>query len=132
MSLVATGNDIPKTGAPRRIGLFAGWGRYPVLIAETLRAQGCEVYCLGVPNHADPRLAEICTDFRWCGMAKFGRACRYMRRHGVERGDYWEGDRIKGGGIHTIIRTFQGPERKPVGEFEAVVAPTMGGIGKVE
>ena len=72
-------------GKSRRVGLFAGWGRYPVVIAEALRQQGCEVYCLGVPNHADPQLAEVCTDFRLCGMAKFGWASRYMRRHGVER-----------------------------------------------
>ena len=52
--------------------------------------------------------------------------------HGVERGDYWEGDRIEGEGIHTIIRTFQGLGREPAGEFEAIVAPTMGGIGKAE
>ena len=84
MPHVAAHDDIPTIEAPRRVGLFAGWGRYPVVIAETLLAQGCEVYCLGVPNHADPRLAEICTDFRWCGMAKFGWACRYMRRHNVK------------------------------------------------
>ena len=29
-------------GRPRRVGLFAGWGRYPVVIAEALRAQGCD------------------------------------------------------------------------------------------
>ncbi|MHB8902850.1 MAG: LpxI family protein [Thermoguttaceae bacterium] len=75
----------PQEDRPRRVGLLAGWGRYPVLIAEALRAQGCEVYCLGVPNHADPQLAEICTDFRLCGLARFGRASRYMRRHGVNR-----------------------------------------------
>lgn len=84
-------SDIAKPDSPlgdgkvRRVGLFAGWGRYPVVIAEALREQGCEVYCLGVPNHADPQLAEVCTDFRLCGMAKFGWASRYMRRHGVER-----------------------------------------------
>ena len=88
---MAACNDIPNVASPlgrsgvRRVGLFAGWGRYPVVIAEALRAQGCEVYCLGVPNHADPQLADICTDFRLCGMAKFGWAIRYMRRHGVER-----------------------------------------------
>ncbi len=87
---VATRNDVPiadtvhGTDRVRRVGLFAGWGRYPLLIAETLRDQGCEVYCLGVLNHADPQLAEICTDFRWCGMARFGRASRYMRRHGIQ------------------------------------------------
>ncbi|NLS92576.1 MAG: LpxI family protein [Planctomycetaceae bacterium] len=90
-SHVTASNDLSNGAAALddervgRVGLFAGWGRYPVVIAETLREQGCEVYCLGVPNHADPRLAEICTDFRWCGMAKFGWASRYMRRHGVER-----------------------------------------------
>ncbi len=51
---------------------------------------------------------------------------RLVLYHGVERGDYWEGDRIEGEGTHTIIRTSQD------GEFEAVVAPTMGGIKKVE
>ena len=85
---MAASNDIPAPSLPRdgvrRVGLFAGWGRYPVLIAEALRAQGCEVYCLGVPNHADPRLAEVCTEFQLCGMAKFGRASRYMRRRGIE------------------------------------------------
>ena len=84
MPQVAAHDDMPTIEAPQRIGLFAGWGRYPVLIAEALCAQGCEVFCLGVPNHADPRLAEICTDFRWCGMAKFGWACRYMNRHNVK------------------------------------------------
>jgi DUF1009 family protein len=68
---------------PRRIGLMAGWGRYPLVVAETLRRQGCEVYCLGVIGHADPSLANICNDFRWIGLAKFGGALRYFHRHGV-------------------------------------------------
>ena len=52
-------------------------------VAETLRRQGCEVYCLGTIGHADPALAEVCDDFRWLGLAKFGSAIRYFRRHGV-------------------------------------------------
>ncbi|MBN2580387.1 MAG: UDP-2,3-diacylglucosamine diphosphatase LpxI [Pirellulales bacterium] len=68
---------------PRRIGMLAGWGRYPVVIAEALRRQGYETYCLGVVGHADPALAEVCRDFRWSGLAKFGGAIRYMKRHGV-------------------------------------------------
>lgn len=52
-------------------------------VAQSLRRQGCEVYCLGTIGHADPKLAEICNDFRWSGMAKFGGAIRYFRRHGV-------------------------------------------------
>jgi DUF1009 family protein len=62
---------------------MAGWGRLPIAVAESLRRQGCEVYCLGTIGHADPVLAEVCDDFRWSGMARFGGALRYFRRHGV-------------------------------------------------
>ena len=39
----------------RNVGILAGWGRYPVVIAEALRAQGYEVHCLasrGMPIRA--------------------------------------------------------------------------------
>ena len=38
---------------PKRVGLLAGWGRYPIVVAEALRAQGCEVYCIGLAGHAE-------------------------------------------------------------------------------
>jgi DUF1009 family protein len=66
-----------------RIGLLAGWGKYPVVIAEALRRQGRQTYCLGVLGHADPGLAKLCHHFRWSGLAKFGSAIRYFKRHGV-------------------------------------------------
>jgi len=62
---------------------MAGWGRYPVVIAEALRRQGHETYCLGTIGHADPALDEVCHDFRWIGLAKFGAAIRYFHRHEV-------------------------------------------------
>ncbi len=65
----------------RRIGLLAGWGRYPIVVAEALRAQGYAIYCLGLKDNADPLLREICTDFQWLGMAQLGRAIRFYRRH---------------------------------------------------
>ena len=68
---------------PRRIGLIAGWGRYPVVVAEALQRQGYQTYCLGVANHADPHLADICHDFQLGGLGKFGWAIRYLQRHGV-------------------------------------------------
>ncbi len=69
----------------RRVGLVAGWGRYPLVIAQALRAQGYQTYCLGVRDHADPELANWCTDFRWIGLARLGAAIRYYHRHGVTR-----------------------------------------------
>ncbi|MBN1912505.1 MAG: UDP-2,3-diacylglucosamine diphosphatase LpxI, partial [Pirellulales bacterium] len=68
---------------PRRVGLLAGWGRFPFLVAEALRAQGTEVYGLGVSGHAEPELAGACDHFGWVGLGKIGGAIRYFQRHGV-------------------------------------------------
>jgi UDP-2,3-diacylglucosamine hydrolase len=75
--------NTPPSENPRRVGIMAGWGQLPLVVAESLRRRGCEVYCLGTLDHADPKLAEICNDFRWLGLAKFGSALRYFHRHGV-------------------------------------------------
>ena len=85
-----------STSPPARIGLMAGWGRYPLLVVDALRRQGSDVYCLGVVGHADPKLAEICRDFQWSGLARFGAAIRYFKRHGVT-------DVIMAGKIHKVL-----------------------------
>lgn len=69
--------------APRRVGLLAGWGRLPMVVAEALKAEGHEVYCLGIRDHADPELAAVCDHFQPVGLARLGAAVRYFRRHGV-------------------------------------------------
>ncbi len=68
-----------------KVGLIAGWGRYPLVVARALRAQGTEVYCLGIKGHADPALEEICNEFAWIGLAKIGRVIRFFRHHGVHQ-----------------------------------------------
>jgi UDP-2,3-diacylglucosamine hydrolase len=91
-----TASDLSTAPAPRRVGLLAGWGRYPVLVAEALRRQGYEVYCLGVAGHADPHLAELCHVFGWTGLGRFGYAIRYFKHHGVT-------DAMMAGKIHKTL-----------------------------
>jgi len=69
--------------AERPIGLLAGWGRFPFAIAEALRSQGRRVVGVGVRDHADPKLADLCEHFDWIGMGSLGRAVRCFRRQGV-------------------------------------------------
>jgi DUF1009 family protein len=85
----------PQTAAPSRIGMLAGWGRYPLLVAEALRRQGSEIFCLGVVGHADPKLGDICRDFQFSGLGKFGAAIRYFKRHNVT-------DVVMAGKIHKV------------------------------
>jgi UDP-2,3-diacylglucosamine hydrolase len=74
-----------RRSEPPRVGLIAGWGQYPLVVAEALKRRGCRTFCLGVVGHADPRLADVCDDFRWAGLARFGRAIRYFRHNQVTR-----------------------------------------------
>ncbi len=67
----------------KRCGLIAGWGRYPIVLAEALKRSGYEVICLGVHDHADPALETICDVFKRSGIARFGSAARFFRKHGV-------------------------------------------------
>lgn len=76
---------IPAELAGRRVGLIAGWGRFPVVVAESLAAQGYQVCCLGVKDHADPILKTICHDYQPLGIARLGFALRYFQRHGIQQ-----------------------------------------------
>ncbi len=65
------------------IGLIAGWGRFPVVVAQSLKLQGYRTYCVGLKGHADPILKEICDGFEWTGLAKIGHAIRFLKRCGA-------------------------------------------------
>ena len=72
-----------KLMAEGPIGLLAGWGRYPLLVARALKHSGHQVCCLGIKGHADPVLADLCDDFQWIGIAKSGKQIRYFQRRHV-------------------------------------------------
>ena len=69
--------------ADRRIGIIAGWGNFPVRVAQKLKSDGYQVYCMGIKDHADPRLADICDDYREFGMGRMGAQIRYLKSAGV-------------------------------------------------
>ena len=68
----------------RPVGILAGWGRLPLIVAQALRRQGRTVVGLGIRDHADPQLAEVCDHFQWIGLGSIGQAIRLLRRRGVE------------------------------------------------
>ncbi|WP_153556145.1 LpxI family protein [Roseimaritima sediminicola] len=71
------------TAAGQTIGLIAGWGRFPVLVAEAAQRRGLRVACVAIRDHADPQLHRVCDHVRWMGVAKFGGHMRFFRQHGV-------------------------------------------------
>ena len=73
------------TAPPTPFGLIAGWGRFPIVVAEGLRERGHEIVGLGVKQHADPAIARLCTRFDWIGLGQLGYAGTFFVRHGVRR-----------------------------------------------
>ena len=54
------------------VGMVAGWGRDPLVVAEKLKAQGVPLVIAAVRDHADPALQEMCDAIEWFGVAKLG------------------------------------------------------------
>lgn len=67
------------------IGLLAGWGRFPVLVAQAIKRRGGRVCCVALRDHADPVLEQFCDEFQWMGIAKMGGHMRFFRKHDVRR-----------------------------------------------
>lgn len=76
---------VSQSEEDKRIGLLAGWGRYPIVVAQALCQHGMDVFCLGIKHHADDVLRQICTDFQPIGVARLGEAIRYLKRHDVRQ-----------------------------------------------
>jgi len=69
-----------------KVGLIAGWGYYPVYLAEALKKQGVGVYCLGIVGHADPKLQSLCDVWSPLKLGRLQTAFRFFRQHGLTHG----------------------------------------------
>ncbi len=65
------------------VGIIAGAGRFPFLVAEGARRQGRSVVIIGLRGLADPELQALADVFRWFGIGRLGGWIRFLRRHRV-------------------------------------------------
>ncbi len=71
---------------PEPIGLIAGWGRFPVIIAEKAKAAGIPIVCVGIWGMADDKaLRPLVSHFAWSRVASLNKPVKVFRRHGVKR-----------------------------------------------
>ncbi len=67
------------------LGLIAGQGRLPFLVADGARAAGLKVVCAAFRGHAEPTLAEHVDRLYWVPIARPGCWIKKLRREGVTR-----------------------------------------------
>jgi len=62
------------------LGIIAGAGRFPFLVADGARRAGCRVDVLAIRGLADPGLRQHADRFRWTGIVRLGQWIRTLRR----------------------------------------------------
>jgi len=67
----------------RPVGLIAGQGALPILVARGIRASGRRVACIGLADQYEPELPALCDDFAPAGILRLGRWLRLARKFGV-------------------------------------------------
>ena len=65
------------------LGIIAGAGRFPFLVAEGARRAGRPVVIVGMRGLASKELADVADRFYWSGIVRLGQWIRLFRRQGV-------------------------------------------------
>jgi hypothetical protein len=64
------------------VGLIAGWGRPPFLVAQGMRNAGLRVVAVGIRQWASRRLASVADEVTWCGVTRIGAWVKALKRAG--------------------------------------------------
>ena len=79
-------HDSPQpapSGVSRRIGIIAGVGLYPLVLAKLLKEKNFEVYCAGIRDHALPEIAQYCAAYQEMGLGQLGKGIRFFKKHKI-------------------------------------------------
>lgn len=71
------------TVAQPPIGLIAGEGELPLLVARGIHAAGRRVACIGLHDQFTPELPSFCDEFASAGVVQIGKWIRLARRFGI-------------------------------------------------
>jgi len=83
MAVSRPDNLTPLSG--ETIGILAGWGRYPLAVAEEIRRRGGRTAILAIRDHADAALEPLADVHGHVGVAEIGAAIDFFRRSGARR-----------------------------------------------
>ncbi len=75
----------PNAALAETIGLIAGQGSLPLMVARGIRRAGYRLVVVALKDQADPALADLADRFAWAGITRLGRWIRLLRRGGASR-----------------------------------------------
>jgi UDP-2,3-diacylglucosamine hydrolase len=72
------------SGSTKPLGLIAGEGVFPLLVARGAKLAGRRVVCAALSGNAWPELRDECDEFKWVGILRLGQWIRVLRSAGVD------------------------------------------------
>src|SRR4029453_2281865 len=73
------GGGVPFQVASEPVGLIAGNGRFPFMVAAAARRAGRRVVVMAVREEAEPALEGEADEFHWVGLGQLGRCIEILR-----------------------------------------------------
>lgn len=67
----------------KKIGIIAGGGKYPFLIAKEATAKGCEVYVCAVEGECDPAISDIVKCLAWVKLGELSKLIKFFKSENV-------------------------------------------------
>ena len=90
----------------KTLGLIAGKGRFPFLVAEEARQEGYRVVCCGIAKESDPAIGKVADAYREVKLGELKRLRDFFRSEGVS-------EAVMAGKIEKV-RVFHGDVRPDV------------------
>ena len=69
---------------PKKIGLIAGNGQFPLLFAQTARQKGLEVYAVAYQGETDPTLVEHVVALEWLYLGQIKKIIKFFRSNDIK------------------------------------------------
>lgn len=67
------------------LGLIAGQGQLPLLVASGIRASGYKVCCVGLRDQFDSKLPGMCDEFHQAGIVQLGKWIKLLQRWDINQ-----------------------------------------------
>ena len=87
------------------LGLISGGGNLPILVAQGMKAAGASVCGVGLRDHYDSRLPDLCDEFEVAGIFRIGHWIKAFRRWGVQQAVLV--GRVSKARMHQPLRLFR-------------------------
>ncbi|MCX7626185.1 MAG: UDP-2,3-diacylglucosamine diphosphatase LpxI [Candidatus Sumerlaeaceae bacterium] len=68
---------------PQEIGILAGAGDFPKLIAKAAASQGVRVFILGIKGFADHNLSDVASEIAWLELGQLNKAIELLHQHRI-------------------------------------------------